>query len=152
MLVAFAYIFVRNVKIRLFCHRDAGMPQYFAQGVNVHSVHQTAFRKVIPQTMRGIILTQSGPINIFLEIAFKITHADRAAVFFHREQIIAFHIAVFVLEPSADSLFRFGGEVNCPLPPPFGFLCPQVNFPSVQVNVRYEQSRTLPPPHTAVQH
>ena len=43
---------------------------------NIHSIHQASFRKVIPQTVWGIIFVQSGAIDIFFEIAFKITNTN----------------------------------------------------------------------------
>ena len=55
----------------IFCNRNAAMPKNATEGINVHTVHQTAFGKVIPQCMRGIGLIDACSAKIFPESGFK---------------------------------------------------------------------------------
>lgn len=135
MLIAFAHIIVIDVKVCLFCDGHAGMSQNLTQGVNIHSVHQASFGKVIPQTMGRVFFVQPCPLNVLAEVTFKVAHADGATVFPDREQIITFHISVLVLQPSPESLLRLGREEYSPLPPSLGFFCSQIDTLSVQFKV-----------------
>ena len=78
-LIALTNIIVGQIQICLFRYGYAGMPQELAQCINVHAVHQTAFGKVIPQTMGRICFAQAAAGQILLEIRLKVAHLDMAA-------------------------------------------------------------------------
>ena len=108
MLIAFAHIIVIDIKISLFRNGYAGMTKDFAQSVNIHTVHQTPLCEIVPQAMGRILFVQSRPLNVLAEVPFKISYTDGTAVFFHREQIITFHISILELKPTAEGFFCFG--------------------------------------------
>ena len=55
-LILFADIIIVQIQIGFLGYFYAGMAQYLAQSEHIHSIHQAAFCKVVPQTMRGVFL------------------------------------------------------------------------------------------------
>ena len=55
-LILFADVIIVQIQIGFLGYFYAGMAQYLAQSEHIHSIHQAAFCKVVPQTMRGVFL------------------------------------------------------------------------------------------------
>ena len=90
MLITLADVFIREIQIRLFCDRDARMSEDAAERVDVHAVHQAAFRKIVPQAMRGDAFIQTVPPQIMLEVRLEVAHLNViSCVASGGEQIIA---------------------------------------------------------------
>lgn len=100
VLITTAYILFCKIKIRLFSHRYAGMPQQAAQRVDVHAVHETALCKIIAQTVRRNGVFQSRSSEIFFEVSLEIPHLYTSAAILDRKQIITVNVSVFVLKPA----------------------------------------------------
>ena len=90
MLITLAKVFIRQIQISLFCDCDARMSEDAAEGVNVHAVHQAAFRKIVPQAMWGDAFIHAVPPQIRLEVRLEVAHLNMiACVASGGEQIIA---------------------------------------------------------------
>lgn len=108
MLITLADVFIREIQIRLFCDRDARMPEDAAEGVNVHAVHQAALRKVVSQAMRGDVFIYPTSPQIVFEIRLEVAHLNVCACRAARgEEVIRLHITILVLYPSPQHLFCF---------------------------------------------
>ena len=55
-LILLADVIIVQIQIGFLGYFYAGMAQYLAQSEHIHSIHQAAFCKVVPQTMRGVFL------------------------------------------------------------------------------------------------
>lgn len=116
VLITAAYILFCKIKIRLFSHRYAGMTQQTAQGIYVHSVHQTALCKIIAQTVRRNGIFQSCSSKIFFEVSLEIPHLDASAAILDRKHIITVNVSVFVLKPAPQDALCALREKHCPVP------------------------------------
>ena len=76
LLITLANVFIVQIQIRLLCDGHAGMSQESAQSVDVHAIHQTAFRKVVTQTVRGVFFVQVRAFDILLEVVLKVADTD----------------------------------------------------------------------------
>ena len=71
ILVSAAKVFIRQIQIRIFGNGNAGVSQNPAERINVHSVHETSFGKIVPQCVRGIFLVDASTFQIAFETGFK---------------------------------------------------------------------------------
>ena len=71
ILVSAAKVFIRQIQISIFGNRNAGMSQNPTERINVHSVHETSFGKVVPQRVRGVFFVNASTFQIAFETGFK---------------------------------------------------------------------------------
>lgn len=152
VLIAFADVFICQVKIRLFRDGDAGVTQYFAEGVDIHSTHQAAFGKVVAQTMGCYGVFDSGTLKIVLEVSLKVADLNRVAAILCRKEIIAFNITVFELNPAPENPFGFGREEDHAVFAPFCDFGTERDALCGQRNIRDKENGTFTQPHTAIKH
>ena len=151
-MVLLADVLVGQIQVRLFCDLYTGMPENFTEGKNIHAVHQASFGEVISQAMGRVLFIQSGTQYVFLEIAFKVTHADGAAVFFDREEVVTLHISVLKLQPPPNDCFCLRGEVYRSVFPAFGFFRSEIDPLPGKFQIRHQYCGAFTEPHSAVQH
>ena len=71
ILIPVPQITVCEVEVGVLCDGNTAVSQNPAEGVNVHTVHQTPFCEVISQSMRGVGLINASPSKIPFESGFK---------------------------------------------------------------------------------
>lgn len=120
-------VIIAQVEVSLFGYLYTGMAEDLTEGENIHAVHQTSLGEVVSQTVGAVVFVQSSTVDVLLEVAFKVTDADGTAVFFDREEIVAFHIPVLKLKPSPENGFCFRGEVNGSVFAAFGFFGSEID-------------------------
>ena len=151
-MILFADVFIGQVEIRLFCDLHTGMSENFAEGKDIHAIHQASLGEIISQAVRTVFLVQSDPIDVPLEVGFKVVDIDVTAVFLDREEVLAFHISVLKLKPTPQCDLRFRREIHCSVFASLGFLCSEVDAFSGKFHICDQECRTLAQTHTAVQH
>ena len=67
ILVPMAEISVRQIQIGILCHGNAAVSQNPAERVNIHTVHQAALGKIIPECMGRIRLLYTSSSQIPLK-------------------------------------------------------------------------------------
>lgn len=147
-----ADVIIGQIEVSLFCDLYAGMSKNLAQSKDVHAVHQASLGKIVSQAVGAIFLAQSDPIDVPLEVGFKIMDIDVTAVFLDREEIFAFYIPVFELKPSPQRNLCFRREIYCSVFSTFGFFCSEVDAFSGKLHICDQERGTLTQPHSAVQH
>ena len=75
-LILFADVIIVQIQIGFFGDYYAGVAQYLAQSEHIHAVHQAAFRKVVTQTVWGVLFVQVRAFDILLEVVLKIADTD----------------------------------------------------------------------------
>ena len=95
ILVSAAKVFIRQIQIRIFGNGNAGMPQNPTERINVHSVHETSFGKVVPQRVRGVFFVNASTFQIAFETGFKGMDFHGCARF-DGEQELAVGVPIFV--------------------------------------------------------
>lgn len=128
------------------------MTEDLTQCEDVHAIHQASLGEVIPQTVRAVIFIESSPIDVPLEIGFKVMDIDVTAMLLDREEVIAFHIPVFELNPSPQSHFSFGREVHSSVLASFCFLCPKIDSSSGKFYIGEQQRGAFAQAHSTIQH
>ena len=123
VLIPLAQVRICKVKVCFFCDRYAGVAQYSAQGIYVHSVHQAALSEVISEAVGRILAFDGNTSQIASEVLFKGAYGDVLAVVFHREAVIAFHISVLVVYPAPQNGFGLGGEKHGSVLAAFCYFC-----------------------------
>jgi hypothetical protein len=98
ILIPVPQIPVGKIQIGILCNRYAAVSQNPAEGVNVHTVHQTPLCKVIPQRMGRIFLLNTRSGKVSLEVAFEGVHLKRHPAL-AGEQIVPSGIPVFEAHP-----------------------------------------------------
>ena len=152
MLITLSQILFRKVQIRLFCDRNTGMTEDFAQRVNVHPVHKTPLCEIVAEAMRGNIHIKPAPPQIALEISLKSGDLYMIPRAFYGEQIIALYIAVFIVQPPSERNFCLCGEIYNAVLSAFRNLRSQKDLPLRHAYICQQQTRALTQPHTTVHH
>ena len=106
VLIPVPQIPVCQVEVSVLCHGYAAVAKNPTEGINVHTVHQTAFGKVIPQCMWGIGLIDACSAKIFPETGFKGMDFQWEPRLFGEQELSA-GIAIFVPQPALKTLGRF---------------------------------------------
>ena len=135
-MILLADVIVAQVEVSLFGYLYTGMAENLAEGKDVHAVHQASLGEVIPQTVGAVVFVQSGPVEVFLDVAFKVADADGTAVFFDREEVVAFHIPILELKPPPQYGFCSGRKINGSVFATLGFLCSEVDPLPGQLQIR----------------
>lgn len=109
VLITASQIVVIQIQIGFLCHRHIAVSQNSAEGVDVHTVHQTAFGEIIPQSMGRIFLLDTRSSQIPLEIGFKGVHLKGHTRFTGKE-IVSGGIPVFESHPPLEAPGSRHGE------------------------------------------
>ena len=126
-MVLSANVIVSQIQISLFCNLYTGVSQYFTESKQIHTIHQTSLGEVVSQTVGTVFFIQTNPIDVPLEVGFKVVDIDVTSMILHREKVLTFHISIFELKPATQSHFSFGGEVHSPVLSSFGFFCSEID-------------------------
>lgn len=148
--VALADLIIGDVQIGFLCDGDAGMAQQTTQCVDVHPAHQTAFGKVVSQTVRRVAFAQTSTAQVFFEIGFKVRYAYMPIAALNGEEVVAFYIAVFELQPAAEYHFCFRGKEDSAAFSPFGDLGLKEYAPICKFKILDGQAGTLAQAHTTI--
>lgn len=136
----------------MLCDGDAGMAEDLAQSVDVHAIHQAAFSKVVPQTVRCERFTQSSSPQIVFEIRLEVADLNILSAVLCGEHIIAVNVSVLELKPAPHDSLRLLGEIHCAVFSAFCYLRTQKDLPLCKVQILNQQDRAFAQPHACVEH
>jgi hypothetical protein len=151
-MILFADVFIGQVEICLFCDLHAGMSENLTEGKDIHAIHQASLSKIVSQAVRTVFLVQSDSIDVPFEVGFKVVDIDVTAVFLDREEVFAFGVSIFELQPTSENAFGLWREKDDAILATFGVFRSQKDLFFRQFDILNQQHATLPKPHAGVDH
>lgn len=152
VLVTLPNVIICEVEICFLGHCNTGMSQQTAEGIYIHSVHQTALCKVIAQTVRRNGVFQSRSSEVFFEVSLEIPHLYTSAAILDRKKIITVNVSVFVLKPAPQDALCALREKHCSVLPPLRHLRSQDNLMPRKLYIGYQKAAALAQSHAGIEH